>query len=202
MSERTYGQNCGIARAADLLGERWTLLIVRDLLIAPRRFSELERRMKGMGTNLLARRLKDMTQAGLIASGAPRDPYALTAMGLALEPMVLQMVRWSLNWVEVPAGTGGLHFPDWDLLALKALFAPRADLETPILARFEHGDWIAWAKVAPGSYAYGLGEPGTPADVSFPCLITALRNPAAILRQLPPEQQSTAQTFLAAFPLD
>ena len=65
MPERNYNQNCALARASDLLGERWTLLIVRDLLISPRRFGDLETRLKGMGTNLLAKRLKDMQRAGL-----------------------------------------------------------------------------------------------------------------------------------------
>ncbi|MBU2588859.1 MAG: helix-turn-helix transcriptional regulator [Alphaproteobacteria bacterium] len=202
MPERSYRQNCGIARAADLLGERWALLIVRDLLIAPRRFSELERRLKGMGTNLLARRLKDMAAAGLVVNGGLRDPYALSDMGRALEPMVLQMVRWSLQWVPIPANPDGLHFPDWDLLALKALFVPNADLAVPVLAQFEHGGWQAWVRIAPSSCAYGLGKPDTPSDVSFPCLVSALRSPAGILRQLPPGQIASAKKFLAAFPLN
>jgi len=75
MRERNYNQNCALARASDLLGERWTLLIVRDLLVAPRRFGELEQRLKGMGTNLLAKRLKDMRATGLIAGGEERTPY-------------------------------------------------------------------------------------------------------------------------------
>jgi len=54
IKSRDYHQNCALARASDLLGERWTLLIVRDLLVAPRRFGELEKRAKGMGTNLLS----------------------------------------------------------------------------------------------------------------------------------------------------
>jgi DNA-binding HxlR family transcriptional regulator len=201
MPERNYRQNCGIARAADLLGERWTLLIVRDLLIAPRRFSELEKRLKGMGANLLARRLKDMAAAGLIANGSARDPYALTDMGRGLEPMVLQMVRWSLKWVKAPADPQGLHFPDWDLLALKALFTPNANLGTGIRVQFEAGDWRAWVKVTSTSYAFGLGEADVPTDVNFPCLISELRAPAAILSRLAPEQVTAAKAFLSAFPV-
>ena len=135
MPERNYNQNCALARASDILGERWTLLIVRDLLIAPRRFGELETRLKGMGTNLLAKRLKDMQLAGLVLGGETRSPYHLTDMGRALEPMVLQLVRWSLHWVRGISAPAGLHFPDWDLLALKSLFVPNPKVRKPLVAR-------------------------------------------------------------------
>ncbi|MEQ1539261.1 MAG: helix-turn-helix domain-containing protein [Sphingorhabdus sp.] len=201
MKTRNYRQNCSVARAADLLGERWTFLIIRDLLVAPRRFSELEKRMKGIGANLLARRLKDMAAAGLIDNDCTREPYRLTEMGRALEPMVLQMIRWSLRWVRTPAEPDGLHFADWDLLALKALFAPTADFGPPILARFAYSDWKAWVRIDGGDYSFSIGEPDAPNDIDFPCLIPALQQSTAILDQLPVSQLSAARRFLAAFPL-
>lgn len=201
MKTRNYRQNCAVAHAADMLGERWTFLIIRDLLIAPRRFSELEKRMKGIGTNLLARRLKDMAAAGLIDNEGTREPYRLTKMGWGLEPVMLEMIRWSLRWVRAPADPDGLHSPDWDLLALKALFAPTADFGAPILARFAYSDWKAWVRIDGNDYSFGVGEPDRPNDIDFPCLIPALQQSTGILNQLPVSQLSAAKRFLAAFPL-
>ena len=198
---RSYHQNCGLARAADLLGERWTLLIVRDLLIAPRRFSELERRMKGMGTNLLSKRLKEMAEAGLVATSEAHRLYALTAMGRALEPIVLDLVRWSLSWVGMPPVPGDLHFPDWDLLGLKALFVANPNLQEAVTARFAEADWSAWVRIDRTAYTYGLGEPAIAPDIDFACSIQQLGN-EAFLAGLPASQSATARQFLASFQFD
>ena len=89
MSRRSYDQYCGLARALDVLGERWTLLVVRNLLLGPQRYSDLLRGLPGITTNLLAKRLKEMEAEGLIerASGASESvAYRLTPSGQALEP--------------------------------------------------------------------------------------------------------------------
>lgn len=199
MQARNYRQNCGVARASDLLGERWTLLIIRELLIAPRRFSELEKRLKGMGTNLLSKRLKEMRIAGLLIGGDREAPYSLTEMGCALEPLILNLAKWGLNWVRAPYDPEGLHFPDWDLLALKALFVPDPKQKKPILARFAHGDWIAWVRVDRVSYSYGLGEPEVEPDIAFPCAIPALRAPQLVIAKLPAREQAEVTKFIALF---
>ena len=201
MSERDYNQNCALARASDLLGERWTLLIVRDLLIAPRRFGELETRLKGMGTNLLAKRLKDMQFAGLVSGGETRRPYHLTEMGGALEPMVLQLVRWSLHWVRGISAPAGLHFPDWDLLALKSLFVLDPKMRKPLVARFEAGEWVAWIRIDQQRFVFGLGEPDHAPDVLFPCAIPALRGPEPILSGMNAVMEGKARELLSYFPM-
>lgn len=201
MPERNYNQNCALARASDLLGERWTLLIVRDLLIAPRRFGELEARLKGMGTNLLAKRLKDMISAGLITGGGARSPYGLTEMGRALEPMMLHLIRWSLSWVKVGSASESLHFPDWDLLALKSLFVPNPKMRNPLVALFEASDWTAWIKVDRQSYAFGLGKPDLAPDVLFRCTIPVLRTPDRALSGMNPAMKEKARQLLACFPI-
>lgn len=201
MSERTYNQDCALARASDLLGERWTLLIVRDLLIAPRRFGELETRLKGMGTNLLAKRLKDMEHVGLVSCGVTRSPYQLTEMGRALEPMVLQLVRWSLRWVRGISAPAGLHFLDWDLLALKSLFVPDPKMRKPLVARFEAGDWIAWVRIDQQCYFFGLGEPSLVPDVLFPCAIPELWAPEPVLSGMNVVMQGNARQLLSCFPI-
>jgi DNA-binding HxlR family transcriptional regulator len=201
MSERKYNQDCALARASDLLGERWTLLIVRDLLIAPRRFGELETRLKGMGTNLLAKRLKDMQHAGLVSGGEARSPYHLTEMGTALEPMVLQLVRWSLHWVPGTSGPAGLHYLDWDLLALKSLFVPDPKMRRSLVARFEADKWIAWIEIDQRRYACGLGEPDVAPDVFFPCAIPALRTPEPVLSTMNALMRGKARRLLSCFPI-
>jgi DNA-binding HxlR family transcriptional regulator len=199
MQVRNYRQNCGVARASDLLGERWTLLIIRDLLIAPRRFSELEKRLKGMGTNLLSKRLKEMRAAGLVTNGDCEALYMLTEMGRTLEPLILNLAKWSLEWIRAPADPDGLHFLDWDLLALKALFVPDSKQKKPILARFVQGDWVAWVRVDRTIYSYGLGEPETEPDIAFPCTIPSLRAPQLVIANLPAHKQVEAKKFLALF---
>src|SRR5215831_6402600 len=96
---RSYDQYCGVARSLDVVGERWTLLIVRNLLLGPRRYSDLLAELPGITTNLLAKRLKEMESAGLIEKHDQRRPggavvYALTATGAALEPVVMELGRW------------------------------------------------------------------------------------------------------------
>lgn len=201
MSERKYNQDCALARASDLLGERWTLLIVRDLLIAPRRFGELETRLKGMGTNLLAKRLKDMQHAALVSGGDARSAYHLTEMGRALEPMVLQLVRWSLHWVPGISAPAGLHFLDWDLLAFKSLFVPDPKMRKPLVARFEAGEWIAWVRIDHQCFAFGLGEPGQAPDVSFQCTVAGLRQADHLLSGMNPVMRRNARRLLSCFPL-
>ena len=97
---RTYNQECVLAYALDLLGERWTLLIVRELFLGPRRFGDLHTALPGLGTNLLSKRLKELEEAGLIISSSneTRGQYRLSDDGEALRPMVRQMMLWSIEY--------------------------------------------------------------------------------------------------------
>jgi DNA-binding HxlR family transcriptional regulator len=105
---RTYGQFCPVARALDLLGERWTLLIVRELLTGPQRYSDLRDQLPGMWSNLLAQRLRDLDAAGLVQRRelpppAARLVYELTERGRALAPAVYELARWGLDLLDEPA---------------------------------------------------------------------------------------------------
>src|SRR5690349_12744259 len=91
---RSYQQFCGVARALDVVGERWTLLIVRNLLLGPRRYGDLLAELPGLTTNLLAKRLREMELVGLVEKRELPPPaastvYALTADGAALEGVVM-----------------------------------------------------------------------------------------------------------------
>ena len=99
MEKRRYGQYCGIAFALDVVGERWTLLIARDLVLGPKRFTDLLEGLPGIATNLLAQRLKEMEENGLVEKVTLPPPagstvYRLTERGEALEPAIMALGRW------------------------------------------------------------------------------------------------------------
>lgn len=101
MEGRCYHQYCGLARSLDRVGERWTLLIVRDMLLGPRRYSQLLESLQGITTNLLAKRLKDMQASGLIEKlgSGPATRYRLTPDGAALEPSLMELARWGSRFM-------------------------------------------------------------------------------------------------------
>lgn len=120
MSRRTYDQYCGLARALDVLGERWTLLVVRNLLLGPQRYSELLRGLPGITTNLLAKRLKEMEAEGLIerATGGESGAYRLTPSGQALEPAIHALGRWGWDRLGKPTSRDRRSI-EWLLVALR-----------------------------------------------------------------------------------
>ncbi len=98
---RTYNQDCILAHALDLLGERWTLLILRDLLLGPQRFGDLQAALPGIGANLLSKRLKELEEAGMIeavSAGDTRGRYRLTETGEALRPSIRSVMKWSIMY--------------------------------------------------------------------------------------------------------
>lgn len=96
---RNYDDPCGVARALDVVGERWTLLVVRELLFGPKRFSDLARGLPGMSQNVLSQRLRELAGAGLVERRRLGPPvsgqvYELTERGAALRPVVVELARW------------------------------------------------------------------------------------------------------------
>lgn len=125
---RQYGHYCGLARALDVVGDRWNLLIVRQLLVAPARYRDLLDGLPGIATNLLADRLRDLEAVGVIerrlAGGDSAVRYGLTPWGAALREPVAGLIRWSTPLMT--RGREGDRFrADWLLLALPALLAGR-----------------------------------------------------------------------------
>jgi DNA-binding HxlR family transcriptional regulator len=126
---RTYGDPCGIARALDLLGERWALLVVRELLLGPKRFTDLRSGLPKLSADVLSQRLREFEQAGVVSRRKLAPPasarvYELTDRGRELEAVVLQLGRWGSR-EPLPAAHGELS-PDASMLALKTLFEPSA----------------------------------------------------------------------------
>jgi DNA-binding HxlR family transcriptional regulator len=120
---KTYGQYCALAKALDHVGDRWTLLIVRELLIGPRRYSQIRAALPGIATNLLADRLRTL-ESDEVVSRTPEGTYELTGFGRGLEDAVQGLVRWGGHWMgeRDPRDT---FQPDWLVVALRALL-PRA----------------------------------------------------------------------------
>jgi DNA-binding HxlR family transcriptional regulator len=124
-SVKTYGQFCGLARSLDRVGDRWTLLVVRELLLGPRTFRELTQALVGISPNLLSHRLRALADDGLVQrNDAPARSktvvFRLTDAGEALEPVVRELIRWGARWMMSGPG-GDLVDARWTLLALRAL---------------------------------------------------------------------------------
>ena len=108
MSVRSYGQFCGLARALDVVGDRWNLLIVRELLVGPMRYGELAASLGGIATNLLADRLRSLESSGVIERRLGQTSgvvYALTPWGSELREAVEALIRWSFPLMV--SGPGG-----------------------------------------------------------------------------------------------
>ncbi|GAA4057042.1 winged helix-turn-helix transcriptional regulator [Nonomuraea soli] len=156
MEQRNYNQYCATARTLDLVGERWTLLLVRELLTGPKRFSDLQHSLRGLGTGLLAARMKHLEHEGLahkvtLPPPARTPAYALTQAGADLEPVVMALARWGLTWaMDEPREQESFH-PGWAVLGLKACFDPVAAAGLRALYEFRVEEEVFHARVDDGT---------------------------------------------------
>ena len=159
---RSYQQACALALALDHVGERWTLLIVRELLVAPRRYSELRDSLPGIATNLLADRLRDLETAGIVRARSDEGAtfYELTETGRELEPAVLALVRWGGRWLaDVPPDA--TWRPHWLVVALRALFPPTVSDDLPVTEVRVEGTAVH-LRADDGTLVVGLGPADRP----------------------------------------
>jgi DNA-binding HxlR family transcriptional regulator len=159
---RTYNDRCGIARALDVVGDRWALLIVRDLLLGPKRFSDLRAGLRRVSPDVLSQRLRELEQAGVVRRDRLPPPaasqvYELTDRGRELEPVLLGLGRWGSR-APVPAGDPPLS-PDSAMLALQALFDPDAARDVAVTYELRLGDSVFHARVERGALTIGRGRP-------------------------------------------
>jgi DNA-binding HxlR family transcriptional regulator len=128
VSEFRYAQFCPLARAAEVVGNRWSLLVLRELMLGPQRFSDLKRRLAGISTSVLADRLAALEAYGVVEPRElpppmPARVYRLTSQGEAARTVLLELARWGLHWLRPP--DRGDHFePDWLRLSLRSFAAP------------------------------------------------------------------------------
>jgi DNA-binding HxlR family transcriptional regulator len=127
---RTYGDGCSIARGLDLVGERWALLVVRELLLGPKRYTDLRRGLPNASPNVLSQRLDELERVGVLRRRTLPPPaasrvYELTDWGRELEETVLSLGRWAARSPE-PPGDAPVVSADSVVLALRARFDPGA----------------------------------------------------------------------------
>ncbi|MFB4312023.1 winged helix-turn-helix transcriptional regulator [Actinomadura sp. GTD37] len=156
MEQRTYNQYCATARTLDLVGERWTLLLVRELLTGPKRFGDLRDSLRGLGTGLLAARLKHLEREGLARKTALPPPartpvYALTEAGEELAPAILALARWGLKWTMGERGPAETFHPGWTVLGLRAVFDPEAAAGLRAVYEFRIGGEVFYARIDDGT---------------------------------------------------
>ena len=163
MPRRNYKQHCALAKALDVIGERWTLLLVRELLTGPKRYKELSANLPGMGTNLLADRLRDLRAAGLIDHEDPL--YRLTPRGAELEASVLALARWGRSELGTP-NPDDLWRSSWNVVALRYSFRPEAAKKVRGVIEYRIDGEPVQAKLESGTIETSAESPWNP-DVTI-----------------------------------
>src|SRR5205085_2986853 len=125
-----YEQYCPVAHALDVVGDRWALLVVRELTQGPKRYTDLAEGLPGIGTNILAARLRDLEAAGIVMKRTLPPPaasrvYELTDYGLELKPVMRELALWGARSLGPPTAEDEL-FPGWLVCPIDMLLAPRA----------------------------------------------------------------------------
>lgn len=167
-TRRTYGDSCGIARALDLVGERWALLVARELLLGPKRFTDLRAGLPSVGPDVLAQRLRELEGSGIIRRSQLPPPaasrvYELTEWGRELEPVLLALGRWGSRapLADQPPPLG----VDAIVIALETTFDPEAGTGEPSLdASYELalGDQMFALRISAGKLNVRRGRVAAP----------------------------------------
>ena len=167
---RSYDQFCALARALDVVGDRWTLLIIRELFAREGRYSDLRDALPGIATNLLAERLRQLQEAGVIEAFDAPPPvratvYRLTPRGRELRPAMRALVAWGLPLMASGQGADAFR-TQWLVMAVRILFdgVDVADL-APLTVLVEVGDEPATIEVSREGLSMELGAPELEAQV-------------------------------------
>ncbi len=158
MRKRSYDQYCPVAHALDLIGERWAMLIVKELMHGPQRYTDLAEHLPGIGTNILAARLRALEDTGVIAKRKLPPPaasrvYELTDYGRELKPVMRELAFWGARSLGPPTDADEL-FEGWLANAVDTMLGPFATEGT---FEFRVGDEVA-------TLADGIGHDGPAED--------------------------------------
>jgi DNA-binding HxlR family transcriptional regulator len=179
MTGTRYSQFCALARAAEVLGERWTLLIVRELLLGPKRFGDLCEHLQGVSPTLLTARLSSLIESGVVRRVALPSPYnaqvyELTEVGRGLAPAIRELIRWGGNFL-FPMRADDVFEPDWVLLGLDAIVRRTPTPARKIVLRVRHKTKSASFLVTGGSdgssITIGDGPGGAAIEARFDTLL-------------------------------
>jgi DNA-binding HxlR family transcriptional regulator len=212
-NKRKYGDRCGVARALDLIGERWALLVVRELLLGPKRFTDLRAGLPHVSADVLSQRLRELERDGIVQRRTLAPPagsrvYELTDRGMELEPVILALGRWG-SGAPFPPGDARLGV-DSAILALRTLFDPAAADGLNATYELRLGDQRFHARVADGRLEVARGSaenPDASIDTDTGTLSALLwhgrRLPEALrARDIAIEgSRPAAERFLRLFPL-
>lgn len=164
--KRSYGEACRFAYALDVVGERWALLVVRELLLGPKRFTDLRTGLPHASSNILSERLRDLEQGGVIQRRKLPPPaastvYELTEWGRELEPIVTKLGAWGARSPITPESQE--IGPDSIVLALRSLFDPEAAGEAAAAYELRIGEQRFRVGIAAGELSLGRGAGQDPA---------------------------------------
>ncbi|HEV7791648.1 MAG TPA: helix-turn-helix domain-containing protein [Pseudonocardia sp.] len=171
VGRRKYDDGCAVAHALDLVGERWALLVVRELLLGPKRFTDLLSGLPGASPDVLTQRLRELAEVGVVRRRRLAPPaaswvYELTSWGAELEPIVLRLARWSSRSpgmrYDAPLGVDSL------VLSLMALFDGTAAAGFEVTVGLRLGADEFRLAVADGRLAVSRGDIGSPANAGQP----------------------------------
>jgi DNA-binding HxlR family transcriptional regulator len=162
---RTQEDGCGIAHASDLLGQRWALIVVRELLLGPKRFTDLRAGIPDISPNVLGQRLRELEESGIVrrrklAPPAAAQVYELTEWGRDLEPAVLALGSWASRSPSFPLGAP--MGPDALVLALKTVFQPEKADGIAAVYELRLGELPFNIAVKEGRFEAVRGEPPAP----------------------------------------
>jgi DNA-binding HxlR family transcriptional regulator len=160
-AKRAYGQFCGLVRALEIVGERWALLIVRDLLVGPKRFTDLKQGLPRIPTNILAARLRELEEAGIVRRRVLPRPagsvvYELTEYGSELENAVVPLARWGAKMLTTP-GPDEIVTPDSMVMAMRTTFRPDAARGLTATYELRSGPVVIHMRIDDGRLQVGKG---------------------------------------------
>jgi DNA-binding HxlR family transcriptional regulator/putative sterol carrier protein len=171
MKNKSYDQFCALAYALDVIGERWTLLVIRELLTGPRRYKDLVAGLPGISTNLLSDRLKSLEQQGVLCRRVLPPPagcsvYELTPIGQALEKSMLELGRWGSRWWPPAFDEDAVPSVGSIALALKAFFRPELARRVKETYELHLGEEVLQVRIQQGALQVRQGAAWKP-DVIF-----------------------------------
>jgi DNA-binding HxlR family transcriptional regulator len=188
MSGTRYAQFCALARAAEILGERWTFLIIRELLLGQKRFGDLSDRLSGVSPTVLTTRLNALIEYGVVQRVTLPPPfnaqvYELTPIGTGLKPAIRELIRWGGHFI-FPMRPDDEFEPDWGLLALDANARRTPTPAHKIVLRIKHKSKIASFLIEGGETGTAITTIETTFDTLLPIISLQLPLEQAIRKKL------------------
>ncbi|MFC5908819.1 winged helix-turn-helix transcriptional regulator [Streptacidiphilus monticola] len=195
MARRSYDQYCAVARALDTVGDRWTLLVVRELLAGPRRYTDLHADLPGVSTDMLASRLKDLERDGLLErrrlpAPASAQVYELTAAGRSLLPVLTALAAWGADALGEPRPTDAVR-AHWFAVPLIGLLEREPGLPADFVLDVTLGAGRFHLVRAAGEFGFAEGAAAEPharlslADDDLVALLQGRRPLAELLTAAP-----------------